>query len=328
MELPSVVVEVSSARWVALSLYFMLNMCMSGLYVSLPACQDPLIVLYDVPNVDTLTNVFYVIYVPGTFLGIYLMQVHGLKGCTSVGGVMMIIAMWLRYFGACTASGGLTAQWLASVIGSLAQPLILNPCEQISSAWFPHSELNTATMIGETIPATFGAAIIAQVAVSHAQTIGQVRALLLGLAITSTFVVATYLFLQKEQPLAPPSEVARLQRIAHTNRKSIGGGSGGSCSAVQFIDIRVFIYNRNYMLLLLMFSLQVAVLCAVSAVVGTGSNYCSEIVAISEIVTHVRVSFSFVWQSYKQINTTRPIKTPPSRCSSSSVSRPSSSHLL
>ena len=99
--------------------------------------------------INLLSAIFMVLYAPGSLLGAYLMQRHGLRLSLVVGAALQCFGGWLRYLGTVLLHDwGFTVLLLGQGLAGLAQPVFTNAPAKLAGEWFPSSERELATVVG------------------------------------------------------------------------------------------------------------------------------------------------------------------------------------
>lgn len=183
---------------------FLLNTANSVVWVAVSSVQSPAAQLYGVSedSIVLLTNLVYVLFVPGTILSSWLLRRRGLFTTSAVGAFFITAASWLRVFSA--FKGVFSVEIVASVAFSLGQPLIMNGVAKFGYNWMPPSERFLSTMIYNTVPASLGAAILNIVAAKRVKSPEQVPAYLLLVAGTISVISIFFALTFRERPPTPP----------------------------------------------------------------------------------------------------------------------------
>ena len=255
---------------------FLLNTANSTVWVAVSSVQAPAVVLYDVSPDDIvlLTNLVYVLFIPGTILSTYLLSNYGLYATSGAGAVLLALASWCRVLSAFRRLFAL--EIVASVLFSCGQPLVMNGVGKFNTNWMAPKERFVATMIYNTVPASLGAAILELVAAKHVSTSEEVPAYLLLIAGAVTCVVVIFLSFMKDRPPTPP-EFRRPVSVASLLRD--GGGTLSTSpnspdhvhptclQQLRFASVRLCsaIANFNFVTSLIVSSVAVLIICAYPA---------------------------------------------------------------
>lgn len=231
-------------------------------------------------QINVISAIFYISYLPASILGTWLMERHGLRttlvwgagfngACAILKWAGSIIAVSNPQAGYYTVLGG-------QILGSIGQPLIVNPVPRLSADWFGDKERDLATVIS-TQTNIFGqllGSLLPPLIVSDAkslQMMGLVQAVIGGVVL-----LVSVLFL-KDRPDSPPSASTAAQwqerddRIGTSNfpsRLVAAGASSGKVAAafghassghdalaIMWKDSSALLRNRDFNLLNLGFSI-------------------------------------------------------------------------
>ncbi|KIM65028.1 hypothetical protein SCLCIDRAFT_23124 [Scleroderma citrinum Foug A] len=152
-------------------------------------------------QVNWLGNIMLCIYLPISIFVPVICSRYGIRRCTEVGGVMLLISAWVRYAGTINSLSPQSAYVLlilGQLFSGIAQPVfqVLGP--MYSERWFNLNGRTTATML---------IAIANPVGVAIGQLLsplGTTRQSLLVLGIISTAAVPTVLLIS-DSPPSPPT---------------------------------------------------------------------------------------------------------------------------
>ncbi|KAL4165806.1 hypothetical protein KRP22_014516 [Phytophthora ramorum] len=109
---------------------------------------------------EHLITVFFILYIPGSFLGSWIMDREGLRFGIVLGGVLQTVGASLRYY-ACSLDTAEEAYvtLFGQILASLAMPFVVNSPAVLSANWFPPSMRATSTSIGLNAN-NFGTALV------------------------------------------------------------------------------------------------------------------------------------------------------------------------
>ncbi|KAI6037951.1 major facilitator superfamily domain-containing protein [Pisolithus marmoratus] len=153
-------------------------------------------------QVDWLGNITLCAYVPASFLIPVIFSRYGIRRCSEIAGVMLLLSAWIRHAGTIRSLSPQSAYVLlffGQLFGTLSQPVfqVLGPI--YSERWFDLKSRTTATM-AITIAGPIGSAL-AQILSPFMNT---VRQSILVLAIISTAALPAILLIF-ESPPSPPT---------------------------------------------------------------------------------------------------------------------------
>lgn len=192
-----------------------------------------------------LTNFcYYIMYVPGNFLSIAILNRYGMKVTIVCGTLFILIGAWIRCFIIFT---GFTPFYVGSFIAALGQPFLMNLPSKVASNWFGDKERATASslgalsvFIGAMLSFTLPQLIFAN---DYSQNFEQGRRdfcmfLMIQTLLISVFTIPALSFV-KEEPPSPPSIVA------NDTNNDMGLKEG----------LKELVTNKNYILMFLIYLL-------------------------------------------------------------------------
>lgn len=192
-----------------------------------------------------LTNFcYYIMYVPGNFLSIAILNRYGMKVTIVCGTLFILIGAWIRCFIIFT---GFTPFYVGSFIAALGQPFLMNLPSKVASNWFGDKERATASslgalsvFIGAMLSFTLPQLIFAN---DYSQNLEQGRRdfcmfLMIQTLLISVFTIPALSFV-KEEPPSPPSIVA------NDTNNDMGLKEG----------LKELVTNKNYILMFLIYLL-------------------------------------------------------------------------
>lgn len=240
---------------------FLLNTANSTVWVAVSSIQAPAIQLYGVSadSIVLLTNLVYVLFIPGTILSSFLLSKYGLYTTSSTGAAFLCLASWCRVFSAFNKL--FLMEIVASILFSIGQPLVMNGVAKFCNHWMAPKERFVGTMIYNTVPASLGAAILELVAAKHVTGPEQVPAYLLLIAGSISLITILFLIIMKERPPTPPEYrqpisiiTTRLLRSRNNDEQS------GCCQYIYESISNICRALKNVMFLSSLFIATVAVL--------------------------------------------------------------------
>ncbi|KAF6761255.1 major facilitator superfamily domain-containing protein [Ephemerocybe angulata] len=156
-------------------------------------------------QVNWLGNVMAVLYLPTALLIPGIVSRWGIRRCTEIGGVALILASWLRYAGTAKSlspAGAYALLFIGQVFAAIAQPMYQCLGTKYSETWFDTKGRTTATMIVAIANPVGGA--VGQL-VSPIVDSTRTSILILGIATT---VIVPCVFLIGNKPPTPPTYAA------------------------------------------------------------------------------------------------------------------------
>jgi MFS transporter, FLVCR family, MFS-domain-containing protein 7 len=161
-----------------------------------------------------LTNFcYYIMYVPGNFMSIAILNRYGMKVTIACGTLFILIGAWIRCFIIFT---NFMPFYVGSFIAALGQPFLMNLPSKVASNWFGDKERATASslgalsvFIGAMLSFTLPQLIFAN---DYSQNFEQGRRdfcmfLMIQTLLISVLTIPALSFV-KEEPPSPPSIVA------------------------------------------------------------------------------------------------------------------------
>ena len=151
--------KVYSVRWHMLGIFCFLTFTNAFLWISFA----PIVALTErfygvsATYINMLSALFMILYLPGSYLAMYLITKYGLRTSITVGAVLNAVGGWIRYssvFVAHASSTSTTPSKYAYILllfgqafPALAQPLFTNVPAKLAGDWFPNSERDVATVV-------------------------------------------------------------------------------------------------------------------------------------------------------------------------------------
>ena len=257
-----------SATRFAVAAVFCASTALSAFFwISLSPIQPLVSTLFDVSalQINTISALFYILYLPGSLLCVWTMERWGLRH-TLVIGAILNAACGLTKWAAAFAPNPYAFYLLVGgqVVGALGQPLILNPITRLSCDWFGDKERDVATALGTQ--ANISGQLVAMLVVPALVTDLASLQLVSGAAAIPAVVVAVLTaVVVRNRPPCPPSDTAAAQwRLQDEDAELIhgsgggssdGGGGGGGALGVMWRDMQLLFANRNFNLINASFSI-------------------------------------------------------------------------
>eukprot|EP01135_Chromosphaera_perkinsii_P007550 Nk52_evm6s914 gene=Nk52_evmTU6s914 len=203
----------------------------------------------DESQVNFMSLVFMYTFIPGCFLGQFIVDRIGLQYSVYLSAVLNCAGAWVRYIG--QDPDGWNIVIAGQVIISIAQWFTLSAPSRISSEWFPAGERGIATSIG-VLANNSGTAIgmiIGPYLVSTKEDIPQF------LMIEAFIVTGVLIFIVSCFRGSPPLPPSMAMHMKQNVEPSCFGGSSENTDAVTtgplqfFRDFRKLIMNMNVVFL-------------------------------------------------------------------------------
>ncbi|PZC72144.1 heme transporter FLVCR2 isoform X1 [Helicoverpa armigera] len=251
--------DVKQNRWVILCMFVIYSASNSMQWTQYTIIQDIIMKYYGVTgNVVSWTSMVYMItYVPLIFPGSWFLDKTNLRVTTIIGSFGTCLGAWLKVFSVPQDMFwlGFTGQTVVAV----SQVFILNVPPRLAAVWFGADQVSSACSIG-VFGNQLGVAVgfvLPPMLVRASGTIPEIAADLrlmfyLIAGFTSVLFVFILLFF-KAAPPSPPSAAADL---------------GNSLDSNFLLSLKKLITNRNYVLLLISYGLNVGTFYAISTLLN------------------------------------------------------------
>ena len=214
-------------RWVILALFSSVNLCNAFLWITFAPISDLTATFIggsvgNTTAVNFLATVFLILYLPGSFVGVYVNKRWGLKATVVVGSLLNLVGALIRFAGAfakdhTSSPFVFTLLLLGQCVASICQPVVLNIAATVANEWFPISERDIATTVGSMfnpIGCAVGQFIPALLVSQNASgTVSGMTTLLgfeLGLCAVSLACVVAFF---QASPPTPPSPSAAMRSV-------------------------------------------------------------------------------------------------------------------
>ncbi len=213
--------------------------------------------VYELPLfLANLTNFcYYIMYVPGNFMSIAVLNRYGMKVTIVCGTLLIIVGSWIRCFIIFT---GFTPFFIGSFIAALGQPFVMNLPSKVASNWFGDKERATASslgalsvFIGAVLSFTLPQFIFANDYTGHLDEGRRdfCMFLMIQTLLISVFAIPALSFV-KEEPPSPPSIVA------NDTNNDMGIKEG----------LKELGTNKNYILMFLIYLLMYGIYASMGAI--------------------------------------------------------------
>jgi len=176
--------KVYRARWHMLAIFCTLTFTNAFLWISFAPIVTLTERFYGVSAtyVNLLSALFMVLYLPGSYLAMYLITKYGLRTSITVGAILNAVGSWVRYSSVLVAANSDSSgqppffAYVLLLFGqsfpALAQPLFTNVPAKLAGDWFPNSERDVGTVVaalfnplgnaaGQVIPTLLVSCIVA-----------------------------------------------------------------------------------------------------------------------------------------------------------------------
>jgi hypothetical protein len=300
-ESPKAAAAPSPKRFTVLLIFGCISFLYAGSFICFAPIADLAAKRFDVGvgEVNNYSTVYFVLYLPGTLLQLYLVDSFGVRTCLRIASVLSTCTLAVRYAALVSPSltphgaysVGLAAQARgcgerlvrrpraaltlaplarAQLVSGTSQATALNLASRIAGDWFPSAERDVATTAA-TMANVLGLMALSLYVPLLVRTPEELsRCLLLLLLPGMCVTVACFTHLE-ERPAVPPSTSAALQ---WREREAEAANAKGSYSvlATMLHDMRGLAHNKNFVLL------------AAGFAVGTGTVW-AMLVLESQLIT-------------------------------------------
>lgn len=234
----------------------------------------------DITAVNLLSVAFQICYVPGTLLALHYSENFTLRVLLLRGGLLTTVGCLIRMIGSflidatdksTSANLSYSIVLIGTILVGLAQPFYLNMPARIATTWFGVADRDLATTlcslanplgsaIGSFLPTLFVTSDDFSDIKSGARSL-----LICQFIIAISALVASFFFL-KNEPDTPPSLTA--EKIRKQQEESLGTIAEKNSFSVMFQKMSQLTKNSNYLKLLIAFTIVLANLNAICALLN------------------------------------------------------------
>ncbi|XP_032527225.2 heme transporter FLVCR2 isoform X2 [Danaus plexippus] len=251
--------KVFPIRWLVLFIFVLYSASNSMQWLQYSIIQDAVVKHYGVTSITVYwTSMVYMItYIPLIFPASYLLDKTGLRTTTIIGSFGTCAGAWLKVF-----SVPPDMFWLGfagQTVVAVAQVFILNVPPRLAAVWFGADQVSSACSIGvfgNQLGVALGFLLPPMLVRSTGtpEEIGADLQIMFYLVAGATSVLFVFIVLFfKSAPPTPPSAAADL---------------GSSLDSNFLQSIKKLLTNRNYILLLISYGLNVGVFYAISTLLN------------------------------------------------------------
>lgn len=247
-------------RWAILACYGLALVAVGMLSGTCTTIANLLIKVYGLSMFESnLTNfVFYIMYVPGTFAAMVVLEKYGVKVSIVIGALFLLLGAWIRLFILFSEERSFTAYFIGAFIAAFGQPFLMNIPSKIATLWFGDKERAMATAVG-AVSSPIGSVIsfVLPQAFVQESDLADIMAgqrhfcfyLLVQTMVVTLCIVPALAFI-RERPPSPPSVVAN-ETDNHMGFKE---------------GMKELVSNRNYVLLFITFNFIYAIQASMGAI--------------------------------------------------------------
>ncbi|CAH1392911.1 unnamed protein product [Nezara viridula] len=250
-------------RWIMLLLFCLSSALNAFHWIQYSSVANVVMRYYDVSAiyVNWSSMIFMAVYVPLVFPATWLLEKKGLRIAMIIGVLMSALGSWMKLLS--LDRDKFLVGFLAQFIIGSAQMFTLSLPARLAGLWFDSSQVSTACAIGVSsnqlgIALSF---LIPPIVVRDSEDYTQIRSdlqyLFIMMAVPTTLLLILVYFFFEASPPAPPS-------LAQLSAREREKGRGTSYSTV----LKTLITNKDYVLLMLSYGLNVGVFYAYSTLLN------------------------------------------------------------
>ncbi|XP_049876029.1 uncharacterized MFS-type transporter C09D4.1 isoform X2 [Pectinophora gossypiella] len=246
-------------RWAVLFIFVLYSASNSLQWIQYSIIQDAVVKYYGVTSIMVYwTSMVYMItYIPLIFPASWLLDKTGLRVTTVIGSFGTCLGAWLKVFS--VPQDMFWLGFMGQTIVAISQVFILNVPPRLAAVWFGADQVSSACSVG-VFGNQLGVAlgfVLPPILVRASGTIEEIGAdfqlmFYLVAGFTSVLFVLILLFFKAEPP-SPPSAAAHY---------------GASLDSDFLKSLKSLLTNRNYVLLLISYGLNVGVFYAISTMLN------------------------------------------------------------
>nr|XP_040572268.1 feline leukemia virus subgroup C receptor-related protein 2-like isoform X1 [Lepeophtheirus salmonis] len=256
--------KVYKKRWIILALFVLYSASNAFQWTQLVIITSILEKHYNVGTlaISWTSIIFMATYIPLIFPASWILQKKGLRKSILLGSLGTCLGSWIKVLA--THPSSFTLLFSGQTIVAISQIFILGIPAQLAATWFPADQVSSACAIGVfgnqlgvalgfVLPASF---IRSSVGSNFVTTQNDLFAMFMAVAIITTVLLIVIIFAFSDKPLNPPSpaQKAAVETLAEEDYLS---------------SIKRLITNKNYILLLITYGLNVGVFYAVSTILNS-----------------------------------------------------------
>jgi FLVCR family MFS transporter 7 len=148
-------IVVYASRWTALALFCSLNLTVATMWVTFAPISDDTSIYFDdvgTSAVNILAAIFQIMYLPGTYMCVLVMQKYGMRTNLLIAGTVTLLGALLRVLGTVArddlgGKGAYAVVFMGQFLAALVQPMFVNVPAAFAGIWFPSDEREIATTI-------------------------------------------------------------------------------------------------------------------------------------------------------------------------------------
>ena len=230
MTLPQTVVEgepqleenliLYKRRWLILIVYSIASFLNATLLTTFAPISPLIVDFYGLSEdqVDILSMLFVITFLPGILIAVYLSRGHGFATCFKVGALFQAIGTAIRMFTYIVPSPSPTFWYVMMFIGQiicgLSQPMLTSIATQLANQWFAKHESIAAQFAGSLsnpLGIAMGAIFSRAVVNANSTVDNGLQVVVISQALMSGLILILGLMYFDENPPTPPSTTAIAQ---------------------------------------------------------------------------------------------------------------------
>ncbi|CAD7014635.1 feline leukemia virus subgroup C receptor-related protein 2 [Ceratitis capitata] len=256
-------IKVYKRRWVVLFLFIFYSGANAAQWIQYSIINNIIVKYYGINDkwVDWTSMIYMIVYIPLIFPGSWFLDKMGLRITALVGIVGTCIGSWIKVFSVQPDLFYVT--FIGQTFVALAQVCILSLPARIAAVWFGPHQVSSACSLG-VFGNQLGIAVgfvLPPILVGNSDDLDAIGSDLLFMfywfAGFTTVLMVLMIFLFKDKPPTPP------------NPKRSGDPTANSASEEPFMkSLKSLALNRNYILLLISYGMNVGVFYAISTLLN------------------------------------------------------------
>eukprot|EP00300_Choanocystis_sp_HF-7_P027092 c32156_g1_i1.p1 GENE.c32156_g1_i1~~c32156_g1_i1.p1 ORF type:complete len:459 (+),score=83.94 c32156_g1_i1:33-1379(+) len=246
-------------RWLILTSFCLSTATNAIIWISFAPIAHATAKYYNISTtqVDVLSVLFLILYVPGSVLAAALFHSRGLRFGLLFGNSLTCLGAWIRFASAVTGShplGGSDSKLgfglllLGQFLAGIGQPCFTNMPALVASDWFPISQRDMAVVLASMFNVV-GIAVGQFIPTLFVKESGDgMFTLLLIEGITATVVLLFALPILRDHPPTPPSRSKDRSSHNRTERESVS-----DMLRSLWLDVRACLTNKDFLVLFVAF---------------------------------------------------------------------------
>ncbi|XP_054737469.1 feline leukemia virus subgroup C receptor-related protein 2 [Anastrepha obliqua] len=256
-------IKVYKRRWVVLFLFVFYSGSNAAQWIQYSIINNIIVKYYGINDkwVDWTSMVYMIVYIPLIFPGSWFLDKMGLRITALVGIVGTCMGSWIKVFSVQPDLFYVT--FIGQTIVALSQVCVLSLPAQIAAVWFGPHQVSSACSVG-VFGNQLGIAVgfvLPPILVQNSDDLDVIGSDLLFMfycfAGFTTILMVLMILLFKDKPPTPPNP-----------KRSSTAPSGGASEVPFMQSLKRLLINRNYILLLISYGMNVGVFYAISTLLN------------------------------------------------------------